>query len=95
MAAAFARANQAIINERKADAKTSAGASERQSSTVPNALPYEGELFQTGNIAQRQIEFLETNLDWVNKNNRNLAKEANDLKREVIPKLREDVSRKK
>ncbi|XP_063724316.1 kinesin heavy chain-like [Symsagittifera roscoffensis] len=93
MAAAFARANQAIINERKADAKTSAGASERQSSTVPNALPYEGELFQTGNIAQRQIEFLETNLDWVNKNNRNLAKEANDLKREVIPKLREDIKK--
>ena len=94
MAAAFARANQAIVNERRNNEKQSVMTvgNERHSSTVPNALPYEGELFSTGGIAQRQIEFLETNLDWVNKNNRTLAKENNDIKRQLIPRLREEVS---
>ncbi|XP_075239878.1 uncharacterized protein LOC142335317 [Convolutriloba macropyga] len=92
MAAAFARANQAIVNERRNNEKQSVMTvgNERHSSTVPNALPYEGELFSTGGIAQRQIEFLETNLDWVNKNNRTLAKENNDIKRQLIPRLREE-----
>ena len=89
MAAAFAKANQHLVNERRSQAQS---ADQRPGSDAPQALAYEGELFQVNSIAQKQVEFLEANLDWVNKNNRKLAKENAELKRKVIPQLQEEVS---
>ena len=86
MAAAFARANQNLVHNKKSVED------EQKRLTSPQALPYEGEMFPQTNIAQRQIEFLETNLDWVNKNNRALAKENAKLKQETIPALKEEAS---